>query len=84
MPTIETIDQWLLENPLRKWRKDSQFRVSRIAQILGVSLTAIQKWEGGHTTPNEVNMKSLAALTAQPDFQEQWNKWQASAEWLRK
>jgi len=72
------ISEWLARNPLRLWRRRTGVPMSSVAILVGVSLTAIQKWEGGLTNPTEVNMMRLATLMESPDLATEWANWNAA------
>jgi DNA-binding transcriptional regulator YiaG len=72
------INEWLHINPLRQWRRRTGTTMSAVAILVGVSLTAIQKWEGGLANPSDVNMTRLATLMEAPDLATEWADWNAA------
>lgn len=78
MPTAtadETFAEWQERNPLRIWRKNSGRTMAEIAVEVGVSITALQKWESGTSTPNSANMKKLGQLTSDSAIEFRWRDW---------
>lgn len=70
-------EQWVARNPLRKWRADNGMSIMATAARANVSMSAIQQWESGATTPTETKMGQLAVLLdAEPDkLARTWQRW---------
>lgn len=74
-PLIRELRAILEECPLRRWRQDNDISFAELAQLLRVSTTTLQKWEGG-ARPNEKNMEKLKRLTGDGYFDQRWEQWQ--------
>jgi transcriptional regulator with XRE-family HTH domain len=76
---VAQFEAWVAQNPLRKFRMSRGLTQGQSALMLGVGLTAVQRWESGAHLPAEPNMQRLAefmqeTLTA---VQERWATWYA-------
>lgn len=73
--------QWVRDNPLRKWRSENDISIRSAAQMLSVSASTIQDWEGGITTPNDENAAKIAkAIGASIEtLLSQWLTWLEAA-----
>lgn len=72
------LKEWQLQNPLRL-RRGSRSRASVAAQI-GVSATAVEKWEQGLSTPNPANMAAVARVVSvgYKSLRAEWSVWESS------
>ena len=53
---------------LKRWRERKFLTQQGLADALGVSLTAVQRWEMGHTTPRAATRRKLVeVLGISPD-----------------
>lgn len=50
----------ILAKRLKELRKDKKISLERLANIIGVSDTAVLKWEQNKSEPTAVNLKQLA------------------------
>lgn len=70
------VQDWVEQNPLRRWRKGpSRLTIMQTAALVGVSSLAIQMWEAGNSTPRSEHMRALARLMDQPDLPFLWASW---------
>lgn len=66
---------WQESNPLFQFRKDHQISRSRIATMIGVSMTSIQNWETGVSIPDADNMARITQIVGvEPKDWEAWLK----------
>jgi DNA-binding transcriptional regulator YiaG len=77
--TVETVQEWMARNPLRIWRRTSEMNWREIAVSLGVSVTALQKWESGVMQPNEANIARIERLTNFTVTRSIWEQWHREA-----
>jgi DNA-binding transcriptional regulator YiaG len=72
-------NQWLEDNPLRKFRKGSKskLKLHELAAMLGVSGYTIQRWESGMFKPNEESMEKLKRIIGE-HVESEWNIWWSS------
>lgn len=75
METKATIDEWRSKNPIRIWRKKHDASLNMVAVQAGVSLTTVNNWEQGLSTPNSEHMQRLARLTGDEQIGSKWEKW---------
>ena len=47
---------------LKRWRERKFLTQQGLADALGVSLTAVQRWEMGHTTPRAATRRKLVEV----------------------
>jgi transcriptional regulator with XRE-family HTH domain len=69
--------EWYEQNPLRKWRRSSEWTFRRIAQEVDVNISEINKWETGLYIPRIPTMVRLAAMmgTTLGDLLTEWMEW---------
>jgi len=76
--TKERIGTWRDASPVRKWRLKNGLSLSDAAVLLGVSLTAITKWESGVNMPAESRFEQLAATMkfgSASTLRNAWGRW---------
>lgn len=70
-------DEWIAQNPLRKFRKENKITRARISSFLEVASSTVQFWENGSNYPNPGNMGKIANImdiTAE-ELETMWNNW---------
>jgi transcriptional regulator with XRE-family HTH domain len=68
-----TYDDWVEQNPLRRWRKGAGLSIMRAAVTLEVTVTTIQSWERGAVTPSHENFERIADTTGTNEAA--WTRW---------
>lgn len=74
-PKLEPMQEWQQANPLRIWRKSAGQTMAHVCAVIGVSITALQKWENGASLPNNSNMNRIAQLTGGEVTGVTWAAW---------
>jgi DNA-binding transcriptional regulator YiaG len=72
---LEQQEQWMEQNPLRRYRKANGVSYMNTARILGVTIAAVQKWENGTSQPTPENMAKIAVFCQDPNLAEKWEEW---------
>ena len=67
-------DEWIEQNPLRKWRLKHGHSIMTAAAILGCSTSSIQKWEAGASSPTSVSFDAMEQAIGR-DVRSAWKRW---------
>jgi DNA-binding XRE family transcriptional regulator len=49
-----------MDNPLKRWRRESRLSLVKVAKVVGVSRQTIYLWERGENLPSKGNFRKLA------------------------
>ncbi len=73
-------EEWLGECPIIK-RKPVAMSLKRLALMLGVSLTTLDKYRSGTTLPKQQRMENIAVFLQVPvnELAAEWNTWRMKA-----
>jgi transcriptional regulator with XRE-family HTH domain len=64
MPAQKTkLGGMAIDSPLRRWRKANEHTQGQVAQLLGVHLDSVNRWEQGRSVPHEKTLTRLLTLT---------------------
>lgn len=75
--TQRAIRAWIEENPLRRWRRETNTTIMQAAVRMGVTITTIQKWEFGGMRPGPENLARMAGAMGQQEeaLADAWDSW---------
>lgn len=71
------VEIWETQNPLRRWREETETSRSRVAATVSVSLNSVVNWENGCTIPNDDHMSSIAHILGcdTETMKSRWYEW---------
>lgn len=75
--SITTWQSWNDMNPLRLYRRKTKLSIVTAAQMIGVSVNTIAKWEAGISQPSEHNLDRIEQFMRRPAKQA-WRIWTTS------
>lgn len=76
-PTMTKWQSWNDMNPLRLHRRKTRLSIVTAAQMIGVSVNTIAKWEAGISQPSEHNLDRIEQFMRRPAKQA-WRAWNTS------
>lgn len=77
MTETKSHNDWLLENPLRRWRLENEMSRLEFCSRTGFQPMSVLRWEKGATTPRWENIKLVAAqMGIKPEaLMLGWDEW---------
>lgn len=67
-------EEWINENPLRKWRKLHGYTQGDVGNMIGVSLQMVKHYEFGDAQPTIEVAHKIEELVG-GDLLKDWNEW---------
>ena len=71
-----TFDDWIAQNPLEKWIRQSKIPRVRVSSILHRGNNTVYLWRNGNTMPSkDEDWYNLKELTGNENIKEEWREW---------
>lgn len=76
MQRSKEIQEWIDQNPLRKYRRERGIAQFQVSAKIGVGINTIRNWETGANEPRGENWLKLNWLLGE-DAEKLWKEWKA-------